>query len=149
MKLLQNRRNFLNTLSAAGAAGVLGARASLADEGPPETTTIRILRDPAICVAPVYIAEALLRAAGFTDIRYISTTDYDAVARTEIDFALQTAAWVVAKVDAGEPITALAGVHPGCYELLAHQPIRAVRDLEGKRVGISIWGGARICSSRS
>ena len=27
---------------AAGAAGVLGARRSLADEGPPETTTIRI-----------------------------------------------------------------------------------------------------------
>ena len=29
-------------LSAAGAAGVLGARRSLADEGPPEVTTIRL-----------------------------------------------------------------------------------------------------------
>ena len=44
---------------------------SLADEGPPETTTIRLRRDPAICVAPWYIAEELLRAEGFTDIRYV------------------------------------------------------------------------------
>ena len=42
MHIMQSRRDFLATLSAAGAAGVLGARASLADEGPPETTTIRL-----------------------------------------------------------------------------------------------------------
>ena len=56
----------------AAAAGVLGARASLADEGPPETTTIRLRPViPAICIAPQYVAEDLLRAEGFTDIRYI------------------------------------------------------------------------------
>ena len=33
---------FWPTLSVAGAAGILGTRASLADEGPPETTTIRL-----------------------------------------------------------------------------------------------------------
>ena len=44
MQIIQNRRDFLASLSAAGAAGVLGARASLADEGPPETTTIRLAR---------------------------------------------------------------------------------------------------------
>ena len=42
MQIIQSRRDFLATLSAAGAAGVLGARTSLADEGPPETTTIRL-----------------------------------------------------------------------------------------------------------
>ena len=71
MHIMQSRRDFLTTLSAAGAAGVLGARASLADEGPPETTTLRLPRDPNICVAPVYIADDLLRAEGFTDIRYV------------------------------------------------------------------------------
>jgi NitT/TauT family transport system substrate-binding protein len=30
----------------------------------------------------------------------------------------------------------LAGVHSGCYELFAHEPIRTVSDLKGKRVGI-------------
>ena len=71
MQIIQNRRDFLASLSVAGAAGVLGARASLADEGPPETTTIRLLQDPNICVAPGYIAEDLLRAEGFTEIRYV------------------------------------------------------------------------------
>jgi hypothetical protein len=35
MQLIQNRRDFLASLSAAGAAGVLGTRASFADEAPP------------------------------------------------------------------------------------------------------------------
>ena len=42
MQVRQSRRGFLASLSAAGAAGVLGARTALADEGPPETTTIRL-----------------------------------------------------------------------------------------------------------
>ena len=132
MKISQSRRNFLAGLSAAGAAGVLGSRGSLADEGPPETTTIRIFRDPSICIAPGYISEELLRAEGFADIRYVSTSDYD--------FKFESAAWVVSKLAAGEPVTALAGLHPGCYELFAHEPIRTISDLKGKRVGIT-WGG--------
>jgi NitT/TauT family transport system substrate-binding protein len=39
-------------------------------------------------------------------------------------------------VDAGDPVTALAGVHPGCYELFAHEPIRTIGDLKGQKVGI-------------
>ena len=39
----QSRRHFLTSASVAAAAGVLGARGSLADEGPPETTTVRLL----------------------------------------------------------------------------------------------------------
>ena len=83
------------------------------------------------------IAEDLLRAEGFTDIRYVPDLPVDAVARGDIDFDLETAAWVAYQVDAGEPITALAGVHPGCYELFAHEPIQAISDLKGKRVGIA------------
>ena len=64
MQSIQSRRDFLASVSAAGAAGVLGARRALADEGPPETTTIRLRRDPGICIAPRYIAEDLLRAEG-------------------------------------------------------------------------------------
>ena len=44
MQIIQTRRDFLASLSAAGAASVLGARASLADEGPPETTTVRLAK---------------------------------------------------------------------------------------------------------
>jgi NitT/TauT family transport system substrate-binding protein len=133
MHIRQNRRDFLATLSAAGAAGVLGTRGALAAEGPPETTTLRLQRGATICLAPGQIAEELLRAEGFTDIRYV---DVETVASGEIDFAFQTAAWVVAHLDAGEPVTALAGVHSGCYELFAHEPVRTISDLRGKKVGI-------------
>ena len=71
MQISQSRRDFLASASLAAAAGVLGARASLADEGPPETTTIRLQRGFTICLAPRQIAEELLRAEGFTDIRYV------------------------------------------------------------------------------
>jgi NitT/TauT family transport system substrate-binding protein len=136
MHIMQSRRNFVATLSAMGAAGLLGTRTSLADEGPPETTAIRLAWYPNICIAPADIAGDLLRAEGFTDIRYVPDLPVDAVARGDIDFDFETAAWVACQVDTGEPITALAGVHPGCYELFAHEPIQAISDLKGKRVGI-------------
>jgi NitT/TauT family transport system substrate-binding protein len=144
MHIMQSRRDFLAGLSAAGAASVLGSRTSLAVEGPPEVTTLRIMKQPGVCLAPQFVAEELLGAEGFTDVRYISTPGYagfDGVTRGEIDFAWDTAARVVTHVDAGVPITALAGVHSGCYELFAHEPIRTISDLKGKRVGISNWGG--------
>ena len=70
MKIIQSRRDFLSALPAAGAAGVLGTRSSLADEGRPETTTIRFVKIPSICIAPQYVAEELLHAEGFTDVRF-------------------------------------------------------------------------------
>jgi NitT/TauT family transport system substrate-binding protein len=133
MQIIQSRRDFLTGVSLAAAAGVLGARSSFADDPPPETTTLRLQRGASICLAPGQIAEQLLRAEGFTDIRYI---DVETVAGGEIDFAFQTAAWVVSQIDAGEAVTALAGVHSGCYELFAHEPIRAISDLKGRKVGI-------------
>jgi NitT/TauT family transport system substrate-binding protein len=136
MQILHSRRDVLAAMAAAGAAGLLDARGALAAEPPPEVTTLRLARIPAICVAPGYIADALLRAEGFTDIRYVPIAHGNAVARGEIDFHLETAAWIVSNVDAGEPITALAGVHVGCYELFAHEPIRTISDLKGKRVGV-------------
>jgi NitT/TauT family transport system substrate-binding protein len=141
MLMIQSRRDFLTTLSA-GAAGVLGARTALADEGPPETTTIRLARNRAICLAPVYIADDLLRAEGFTDIRYVSLPPAT-VGRGEIDFDFQFGAWIASELDAGEPITALAGLHSGCHEVFAHEPIRTIGDLKGKRVGIQSLGSGR------
>jgi NitT/TauT family transport system substrate-binding protein len=142
MHIMQSRRDFLASASLAAAAGVLGARTSLAAEGPPETTTVRLAWYPNICTAPGDIAADLLRAEGFTDVRYVRKVTVDAVARGEIDFDFETAAWIVSQVDAGAPITALAGVHPGCYELFAHEAIRTITDLKGKRVGISYLGSS-------
>ena len=142
----QNRRDFLASASSAAAAGVLGARGSLADEGPPETTTIRLVKIPGICIAPQYVAEELLRAEGFTEVRYVAVgsgpSRRQMIARGEIDFGLNFAAPLVISIDAGEPITVLAGVHPGCFELFAHERIRSIRDLKGKSVGVQGLGSS-------
>src|ERR1700738_4693214 len=71
MTMPQTRRRFLTTLSLAGAAGVLRSPPALAAEGLPETTGVRLVRDPGICLAPQYAAEELLRAEGLTDVRYL------------------------------------------------------------------------------
>ena len=61
MTALHTRRKFLGSASAAGVAGLLGSVPSLADEGSPETTKIRLRYDPNICLSPAYIAGDLLR----------------------------------------------------------------------------------------
>jgi NitT/TauT family transport system substrate-binding protein len=149
MQFVQSRRNFLTTLSGTTAAGVLGARRLLADEPPPEVTTIRIQREELenpICLAPEFVAEDLLRAEGFTDVRYVVTRNgpafTQAFARGEIDFGFMFAPGAVRRLDAGVPITVVAGVHPGCFELFVHEPVRTVSDLKGKRVGVpDVLGG--------
>jgi NitT/TauT family transport system substrate-binding protein len=71
MPPMQTRRRFLTSVSLAGAAGLLGSQRAWAAEGSLETTTVRIAKAGAICMAPQYVADDLLRAEGFTDIRYV------------------------------------------------------------------------------
>jgi NitT/TauT family transport system substrate-binding protein len=40
------------------------------------------------------------------------------------------------RVDQGDPVVMLTGVHVGCFELFAHENIRTIRDLRGKSVAI-------------
>ena len=140
MRVTQSRRGFVTSVSAVGAAAFLGPGTALADEPPPETTTVQLPKNTNICSAAWYIAEELLRAEGFTDIRYAPATGGLAIpqlaARGEIDFGASFAGSVAFHIDAGLPITALAGVHPGCYELFVHEPIRAIADLKGKSIAI-------------
>lgn len=140
---MQSRRDFLASASLAAATSALGGRGSLAAEPPPEITTIRLNYWPNYaCLAPHSISEALLRAEGFTDVQFVPPTHVNSVARGDVDFDLETAAWVVSQIDAGEPIAAVAGVHVGCYELFVHEPIRTVSDLKGRRVGVDYIGSS-------
>ena len=68
-----DRRKFVKGVSAlAGSGGLLGYDlSSAAAEPPPETTKIRVIKIPAICLVPEYLAEELLRVEGFTDIQYV------------------------------------------------------------------------------
>jgi NitT/TauT family transport system substrate-binding protein len=143
MRITQSRRHFLTTLSVAGAVGFVGAPRALAADGPPETTAIRLARSPTICVAPQYVGEEMLRAEGFTDLRYVDTLAPDvpqAVARGKVDFSLAYASQFVATIDAGEPVTLLAGVMVGCFELFAKEGIHSIAELKGKTVGVQALG---------
>jgi NitT/TauT family transport system substrate-binding protein len=91
-------------------------------------------------MAPQYAAEGLLRAEAFTEIGYIETTTAGAVAEAiasgKADFTLSFAVNHIMAIDAGAPITILAGVHVGCYELFAKEGIRSITELKGKSVGL-------------
>ena len=71
---MQTRRRFLSTLSLAGVAGLSGALHLPAAAETLETTTVRLVNDGSICIAPLFAAEELLRAEGFADIRFVPHT---------------------------------------------------------------------------
>jgi len=140
MPIIQNRRQFLTALSLVGAAGLVRTPPTLAAEGPLETTTVRLAKNEGICIAPQYVADEMLRAEGFTDIRYVhvpeSTTRVKALASGEADFSGNFAGPLIVAVASGDPIVLLAGQHVGCYELFVHESIRSIGDLKGKKIGV-------------
>lgn len=147
MLMTQSRRHFLASASFAAAAGVLGARAPLADEGPLETTRLRLVKIPSICQAPQYLAEALLEAEGFTDLQYIEKSGalgiQQMLATGEADINNLFAGPLITRIDAGDPIVVLAGLHIGCFELFGTERVNSIRDLRGKSVAVWELGSAQ------
>ena len=142
MPFVQTRRRLLTDLAFVGVAGLggiglsslSGSGQSHASEPPPEITTIRLAKTPITCVAPQYVAAELLRIEGFTDIQYVGLEGDigklgipEMIGRDHIDFSKTFAAPMLIPMDAGEPITALAGVHVGCFEVFGHEGIRSMR----------------------
>jgi NitT/TauT family transport system substrate-binding protein len=117
-----SRRGFLinAALAGAGGFGALGLSRlgntgrALAAEPPPEITTIRFEKDPVICIPP-QVADELLRAEGFTDIRYVELTEAhvrradaanvsaidDMIASGDVDFARDFVPSHIASLNAG------------------------------------------------
>jgi NitT/TauT family transport system substrate-binding protein len=144
--MTQSRRSFLATLSSVGAASLIGAPDSDAQDTPLETTTVRLSKAPSVCIAPQHVAADLLSAEGFTDIRYVASvsgvTTTRSLARGEFDFATNFAPPLIIAIDAGEPITIVGGEHVGCLELFAREGIRSIADLKGKTVGVQGLGSS-------
>jgi NitT/TauT family transport system substrate-binding protein len=151
MPFVQTRRRLLTDLAFIGAAGLGGVGLTglsysgqpRASERPPEITTIRLAKSPIACLAPQYVAAELLRIEGFTDVQYVGLEGDigkrgipEMIGRDHIDFSMTFAAPMLIPMDAGEPITALAGVHVGCFEVFGHEDIRSIADLKGRSVGI-------------
>src|SRR6266849_2425972 len=91
-KIRWNRREFLGAATLAGTSAFWGLRSGVAfAEPPPETTRIRLPQSPAICIAPLYLADELLRAEGFTEVEYVRMAGNlftPSVASGQVDFAL-------------------------------------------------------------
>jgi NitT/TauT family transport system substrate-binding protein len=139
-----SRRAFLGRLTLGGTMGLLGLHSRPVSAEPSlETTTIRWLRGLAICVAPYYVAEELLRGEGFTEVHQFQTDAQlwtQAVLSGDADLVLNFVGPLLVRLDAGDPLVILAGVHVGCFEVFGTERVRAVRDLKGKTVSVPALG---------
>jgi NitT/TauT family transport system substrate-binding protein len=134
------RRRFISRIAAAGAAGMIAAPRVRAAEEPIETTTVRLGYIPAACDAPIHAAADLLRTEALTDVRFVTAAPgrarIEALGRGEFDFTMSFAVTQISALDADVPITIVAGLHAGCFELFAGAGVRGITDLKGKRVGL-------------
>ena len=135
------RRRIISALSCAGIAPFLMMPRALAADPPPETTSIRIGTFPFICFAPQLVCEEMLRVEGFTAIHFVDSRNEllsRLLARNGCDFTTTLAPEFLLTIDAGGPVSMLAGMHGGCYELYAREGITGIGDLKGKKIGVYV-----------
>ena len=142
-----SRRTFLAGVAGAVAAGAAAWPTSSDASGRElETTRLRMPSTPGICIAPLYVAEDVLRAEGFTDVQYIKVKPDDVenlVASGDADLSVTYGVRLVHRLDSGLPITVVAGVHSGCNELFVTDRIRSLRDLRGRTIAVGVLGGTQ------
>ncbi len=136
-----SRREFVCGLALAGTVGLDGLRPEpVAVEPPPETATLRLVKIPSVCQAPQYVAGELLKAEGFTNVQYVQKGGAlgisEALASGEADINNHFVAPTIIRVEAGDPIVILGGLHIGCFELFGTDRVRTIRDLKGKTVAV-------------
>ena len=151
-----SRRDFLKVagglgISAAGmtlldACGAGPATATpIAEDAPLETTTIKLIRTPSLCLAPLYMAEDLLKEAGFTDVQYAQVTTVNTnkiISSGEADIGGHFSPPVMIGLDVGAPLLILSGLHVGCFVLFGGKGVDTIQDLKGKHVAITEIGGS-------
>jgi NitT/TauT family transport system substrate-binding protein len=145
MQSPQTRRRLLATLSSAAAASAFASGGISAQEAAPETKTIRLIKNPGICIAPQYIAEELLRMEGFSEVRYVDVPldlNHRAVGSDSIDLSIGFIAQYIVELDRATPIVLLSGVHVGCFELFGTRRVNSIRDLKGRTVSVPALGSA-------
>ena len=145
--MMLRRRDLLRGMSAAGAGALAGWRPErAAAEPPPETTRLRLLRSPTMCWAPQYVAEDLLKAEGFTDVSYVDiqlgAPVSPSLSQNRSDLSMNFVGPNLVRVDQGDPVVFLAGIHVGCFEVFGGPRVRKISDLKGKTVPVTAINGA-------
>ena len=133
------RRQFVRGAAAASALGLVSD--VVAAEPPPETKRIRLSKVPSACLAPQYLAQELLRAEGFAEVEFVGPQigglpSAVSMGRGETDLGMNFAAPLVMAIDEGVPITLLAGVHAGCFELFGSGSVKTISDLKGRKAAV-------------
>jgi NitT/TauT family transport system substrate-binding protein len=147
------RREILQAAAVAGAIAALPVLA--AGEPPPETKRIRLLKlEPAwnvACVAPMWIAEELLRAEGFDEVTYVpferGEADVDVLAAGRADMTQTDIFSFLPAFDGGKPLVALGGIHGGCYELYGKSTLKSIRDLKDMTIAVAAFGRRAFVSA--
>jgi NitT/TauT family transport system substrate-binding protein len=143
------RREFLHGLTAVGTASLLGAHSAPASaEPPPETTRIRPVQIPELCSGtPLIAASDLLRAEGFTTVQYVKRPSgpegVAAVAAGEADLSIGPVYTLIPRLEAGDPLLILGGIHVGCFEVFGSARIRSMLDFKGRKVAVTKLGSGR------
>lgn len=137
-----SRRDFLTGAGALSATSLLGLPRIASADPPPEIGRVALSNLGALCFAPQFVAEELLKFEGFTEVEYVEVTDdIPTTLAKSADLSMFGGPSIIPAIDKGYPITVIGALHEGCWELFAHQPIRSLQDLVGKRIAISDFGG--------
>lgn len=98
-----------------------------------------------MCWAPQYVAEELLKAEGFAEVTYLDSPPGRLVSKSliagEADLSMNFVGPNLIRVDQGDPVVFLAGVHVGCFEVFGGERLRRMSDLKGKTVSVTALGG--------
>lgn len=136
------RRDFLARASALGVMSVFQAPQIASAGQPPEIRRVRLSNIGALCFAPQFVAEELLRFEGFSEVEYVDVeNDIPTTLADSADFSMFGGPSIIPAIDKGVPISVIGALHEGCWELFAHEPIRKLQDLIGKRITIRSFGG--------
>lgn len=143
------RRTLLRGAAGLGAAAVVapllgacgGDKERVAAQGPTETPTIRMPKVALTAGIAQAVAAGFLNEEGFTDVQYVTLRRpedvFSGLASGEFDMTLLPANMVTVRVDAGDPIVALAGINAGCFQIVAGNAVKTLGDCRGKRLASS------------
>ena len=143
-----SRREFLGGLTLAG-AGLLSWQPESVDAEPPsETARVRLAQHADVCAAtPLIVANDFLLAEGFSDLEYVKVSSgpdgFAAVAAGAADITIAAVYALIPRIEAGDPILILGGIHTGCFELFGSDRVRSVLDFKGKKIAVTKLGSGR------
>jgi NitT/TauT family transport system substrate-binding protein len=79
-------------------------------------------------------------------VQYLSWPDTleagRAAAAGAVDITMQYVGPSILQMDAGQPLTLLAGIQPGCFELFGSERVRSIPDLKGKTIAVDQVAGS-------